>query len=153
MGFLSNISARTYIFIIAATPVLELRGSVPLALTLGLSWQEAFIISFIGNMIPVPIVIVVGRHLINLFKKIDLFNKLAHKLENRFLKKRDVVIKYSTLGLALIVAIPLPGTGAYTGAFLASLLDLRMKYALPSIALGVLIADIIVTGIAYGLFS
>ena len=137
--------------VVAATPILELRGSVPLAAALGLSWEEAFIISFIGNMIPVPIVIIIGRWFIKKLKATKVFAKTGASLEARFLSKRDVIIKYSAFGLAVLVAIPLPGTGAYTGAFLASLLDLRMRYALPAIAAGVFIADIIVTAVTYGL--
>jgi len=137
---------------LAATPIVELRGSVPLAAALGLSFEEAFILSFIGNLLPTPFVIWLGRKLIGLLKGTRFFGPLGARLEHRFLSKRDVVVRYSVVGLTILVALPLPGTGAYTGAFLASLLDIRMRYALPAIALGVFIADVIVTAITYGLF-
>ncbi|HWQ50863.1 MAG TPA: small multi-drug export protein [Terriglobales bacterium] len=151
MNLLTRLGNDLYVLGLAATPIVELRGSVPLAAALGLSWEEAFVLSFIGNMLPVPLVIWLGRALIRWLKGTKVFGPTGQRLERRFLSKRDVVVRYSVIGLAILVAVPLPGTGAYTGAFLASLLDLRMRYALPAIALGVFIADIIVTALTYGL--
>ncbi len=151
MDFLARLGNDLYVFLLAAMPIVELRGSIPLAAALGLSWEEAFVLSFAGNMLPTPLVIWLGRALLNWLKGTRIFGRLGHRLERRFLSRRDVVVRYSVIGLAILVAVPLPGTGAYTGAFLASLLDLRMRYALPAIAVGVFIADVIVTAVTYGL--
>jgi uncharacterized membrane protein len=151
LDLLTRLYNELYVLGLAATPIVELRGSVPLAAALGLSYEEAFILSFIGNLLPTPLVIWLGRKLIGWLKGTRVFGPMGRRLEHRFLSKRDVVVRYSVIGLAILVAIPLPGTGAYTGAFLASLLDIRMRYALPAIALGVFIADVIVTALTYGL--
>ncbi|HWP80889.1 MAG TPA: small multi-drug export protein [Candidatus Acidoferrum sp.] len=151
MNLLTRLGNDLYVLGLAATPIVELRGSVPLAAALGLSWEEAFTLSFIGNMLPVPLVIWLGRALIRWLKGTRAFGPTGQRLERRFLARREVVVRYSVIGLAILVAVPLPGTGAYTGAFLASLLDLRMRYALPAIALGVFVADILVTALTYGL--
>ncbi|MPM47981.1 hypothetical protein SDC9_94702 [bioreactor metagenome] len=151
MDLLTRLFNELYVLGLAATPLIELRGSVPLAAALGLSIEEAFILSFIGNLLPTPFVIWLGRKLLGFLKGTRFFGSFGRRLERRFLSKRDVVVRYSVAGLVLLVAIPLPGTGAYTGAFLASLLDIRMQYALPAVALGVFIADVIVTVLTYGL--
>jgi uncharacterized membrane protein len=151
LDFLTRLGNELYVLGLAATPIVELRGSIPLAAALGLSFEEAFILSFIGNLLPTPFVIWLGRKLLGFLKGTRFFAPMGTRLERRFLSKRDIVVRYSVAGLAILVALPLPGTGAYTGAFIASLLDLRMRYALPAIALGVFIADVIVTALTYGL--
>ena len=83
-------------------------------------------------------------------KKTRLLGKLATKLHERSLKKSESVTKYKVFGLFLFVAIPLPGTGAWTGSAIAALLDMRLKYAIPAILLGVLCAGILMMGISYG---
>ena len=134
-------------------PIIELRGAIPVGVLLGMPPLESFLISVVGNMIPIPFVILLGRPVFNWLKKTKLFARLIEKLEKRIEKKADSVMKKAALGLYIFVAIPLPGTGAWTGALIASMFDMRFKYALPSIALGVLTAGIIMTVGSYGISS
>ena len=153
MELFARIGHEFYVLAVAMMPVLELRASVPLALGFGLTWQEAFLFSYVGNLLPIPLVILLSRKVIGWLKTVKLFQAPANWLERHIESKKEMVIRYSLIGLTVLVAIPLPGTGAWTGAMLASLLDLRMRLALPAIAGGVLIANILVTGVTYGLFG
>lgn len=141
------------LIIISMLPIIELRGAIPVGVLLGMPPLESFLISVVGNMIPVPFVILLGRPVFNWLKKTKLFSRLIEKLEKRIEKKADSVMKKAALGLFIFVAIPLPGTGAWTGALIASMFDMRFKYALPSIALGVLTAGVIMTVGSYGISS
>lgn len=135
---------------IAMTPVLELRGSIPYGAAVGLPAWETVILSIIGNMLLTPIIILCIRHVLKWLKNTRLFRGFAEWSERRVMKNKTVIEKYKTIGLIVLVAIPLPGTGAWTGAMLAGLLDMRMKSALPAIFAGVVIAAIIVGGVSYG---
>ena len=104
-------------------------------------------------MLPVPFIIILGRKILELLKKIKPFEKLVEKYERKIMKNADKAMKYEFIGLCLLVAIPLPGTGAWTGAVVASFLGMRLKQAIPSILLGVLIAGVIVTLISYGVVA
>ena len=126
-------------FITSMLPVAELRVGLPLGISLGLSWYWSFIISVAGNMVPVPLIIVFSRKVILWLKKGPL-RGLMEKVERHVGKKARVVLKYSFIGLFVLVAIPLPGTGAWTGSFVAALLDMRLKKAVPIIFAGVLTA-------------
>ena len=134
-------------------PIIELRGAIPVGVLLGMPPIESFLISVVGNLIPIPFVILLGRPIFNWLKKTKLFAGLMEKLEKRIEKKAESVLKAAALGLYIFVAIPLPGTGAWTGALIASLFDMRFKYALPAIVLGVLTAGIIMTVGSYGISS
>lgn len=133
-------------------PVLELRVSIPVGCSLGLSaWQCAFA-AIIGNMIPVPFIILFIRKVFDFLRRHwASLSRLVDRLEAKAEKKKPLVQKYAILGLTLLVAIPLPGTGAWTGALVAAMLDIRLKRAVPCILLGVVIAAIIVTMISYGI--
>ena len=141
------------LIIISMLPIIELRGAIPVGVLLGMPPIESFLISVVGNLIPIPIVILLGRPIFNWLKKTKLFARLMEKLEKRIEKKADSVMKKAALGLYIFVAIPLPGTGAWTGALIASMFDMRFKYALPAIVLGVLTAGIIMTVGSYGISS
>ena len=104
-----------------------------------------FIISFIGNIIPIPFILLLINWIFELLKKVPVINKLVYWLEEKTLKKRDKIDKYGVWGLLLFVAIPLPGTGGWTGALLASLLHLDKKKSFGVIAIGVFIAGLIIT--------
>ena len=132
-------------FLISMVPVIELRGAIPYALAQGLDPYAAFFLSVLGNMIPVPFILLFIRKIFDWMKKYEKLGKLVTKLENRAAKKSGKVYKYELVGLCLLVAIPLPGTGAWTGALVAALMEMRMKRALPTIFIGVVIAGIIVT--------
>ena len=134
-------------------PVLELRAAIPIGATLGLEWVANYLICVIGNMIPVPIILLFVRHVLEWMKKIPRLDKIALWVENKAQKNTPKVQKYASLGLLIFVALPLPGTGAWTGALVAAMLDMRMKYAIPSIFCGVLIAGLIMSLASYGLVS
>ena len=141
-------------FIISMIPVIELRGAIPIGVSLGLSHVEAMGISIIGNMRPVPFIILFIRPIFKwMTKKSEKLGRLATKLETKAEGKWDKIHRYQFFALTLFVAIPLPGTGAWSGALIAAVMNMRLRNALPSILLGVLIAGILVTGITYGFTS
>lgn len=136
---------------IAALPVLELRGAIPYGVANGLPYFGVLAVSVIGNMLPVPFIILFVRKIFDWMKKKSKFLAgIAGKLEKRAENKMDVIEKYEMLGLFILVAIPLPGTGAWTGSLISALLGLRLKNAFPMILLGVLTAGVIMMIISYG---
>lgn len=137
----------------AMLPILEIRGAIPVGVALGLDPWLAFAVGFVGNMLPIPILILLTRKVIEWLKKHNILVKLTSWLENKGSKGAEKVQKYSFWGLFILVAIPLPGTGAWTGALVASLLDMRLKRALPAIAMGVAVAGLIVLAVTYGVIS
>lgn len=139
------------VFGMAMLPVLELRGSVPWGVAQDLNYGLVLAVSILGNMLPVPFIILFIRRIFDWMKrKSTRLAKIAEKLEARAQSKGDILVRYETLGLFILVAIPLPGTGAWTGALVASIFDLRMKNALPAIFLGVVAAGLIMTFLSYG---
>ena len=140
------------VFICSMLPVIELRGSIPMAFALGMPWWESYIISVIGNMVPVPIILIVINSLLKWMSasKIKLCNIFANFLLGKIEKNRARIEKYSFWGLCFFVAIPLPATGAWTGAMVAATIGLKPWKAILSTFLGVLIAGAIVTLIVYG---
>lgn len=152
MGLFGKTLGKALItFLISMVPVIELRGAVPYGYSNGLNIWVAVIISIIGNLLPVPFIIIFIRRIFALLRRISKrFDGLVTRLENRANNKSDIVKKYSFWGLFLLVAIPLPGTGAWTGALVAAMLDMRLKRAMPAITLGVLAAGIVVAFITCG---
>lgn len=141
-------------FIISMIPVIELRGAIPIGVGLGLSHAEAMGISIIGNMLPVPFIILFIRPIFRwMTRKSGKLARLAEKLEAKAEGKWDKIHRYQFFALTIFVAIPLPGTGAWSGALIAAVMNMRLRNALPSILLGVLIAGILVSGITYGFTS
>ena len=137
--------------LISMVPVIELRGALPIAVANGLEYPIAIVVSVIGNLIPVPFIIIFIRKIFEWMRKVSSkLDVLVTKLEERAESKSDVVQKYAFWGLFILVAIPLPGTGAWTGALVAAMLDMRLKRAFPAIALGVITAAAIVTFVTYG---
>ena len=136
---------------IAALPVLELRGAIPYGVANGLPYFGVLAFSVIGNMLPVPFIFLFVRKIFDWMKKKSKFLAgIAEKLEKRAENKMDVIEKYEMLGLFILVAIPLPGTGAWTGSLISALLGLRLKNAFPMILLGVLTAGVIMMIISNG---
>jgi len=136
---------------ISMVPVIELRGAIPIATANGLNFWIAIVCAIIGNLIPVPFIIIFIRKIFELMRKWSKkLDGIVTKLEDRAAKKSDVVLKYAFWGLVVLVAIPLPGTGAWTGALVAAMLDMRLKKAFPAIMLGVVIAGVIVSLVTYG---
>lgn len=139
------------VFGMAALPVLELRGAVPYGVAMDLPLPAVLTVSILGNLLPVPFIILFIRQILAWMKaKSRRLRGIAEKLEARAQAKGDILVKYETLGLFILVAIPLPGTGAWTGSLVAALFDLRMKHALPAIFLGVITAGLIMSVVSYG---
>ncbi|SCJ92200.1 Predicted membrane protein [uncultured Eubacterium sp.] len=137
--------------IISMVPIIELRGAIPIGVANGLSVRTALFASIIGNLIPVPIIILFVRKVFAFIRtKSQKLNQLVCRFEQKAEKQSGMVEKYEWFGLVLLVAIPLPGTGAWTGALVAAMLDMRMKRAFPAIMIGVIIAGIVVSYITYG---
>lgn len=138
-------------FFISMAPVIELRGGLPYGITLGLDYPLALTAAVLGNMVPVPLIIIYIRHIFTwLRKRSKWWDEKITQLEKKAHLKGRVVRKYSTIGLCILVAIPLPGTGAWTGALVAAVLDMRLKKAIPAIFLGVCIAAAIMTVVTFG---
>ena len=142
-----------YTFLISMVPIIELRGAIPIGQALGLSFWECFLISSVGNILPVPIILLFVRAVLGWMKGIKYLDKIALWVEKKAAKHSGKVTKYATWGLFIFVAIPLPGTGAWTGSLIAALLDMRMKKALPSVCAGVLAAGLLVSAISFGFLS
>ncbi|MDR0445995.1 MAG: small multi-drug export protein [Oscillospiraceae bacterium] len=142
-------------FLIAMAPVLELRFAIPYGVEVGeLSHLSAAIIAVAGNLLPVPFVIIFARRVFAWMKKKSArLGRFAEMLERKAEKNRTALNRGIVLGLMLFVAIPLPGTGAWTGSLLAAVFDIRLRTALPAITAGVLIAGALVTGITFGFGS
>ena len=137
-------------FFISMVPVIELRGALPIGVGMGLDPWTALIVSIIGNMVPVPFIIIFIRRILNWMHRFEKFDRLANKLEAKAERQGDKLVKYENLGLFLLVAVPLPGTGAWTGSLVAALFDLRLKTAIPTIFAGVVAAGLVVFFITYG---
>ncbi len=141
-----------YVFFISMLPILELRASIPVGYTLGFPIFSNVIISVIGNMLPIPFILIFINKILHFMSnsRISFFNKTAGFVLKKADKNKDKITKYATWGLFLFVAIPLPGTGAWTGALVASLLNMKRSKALISIFAGVLAAATLVSLICYG---
>lgn len=138
-------------FIISMMPILELRGGLVAASLLGIGVFNAIIICVIGNIIPIPFILFFITPIFNWMKKTKLFRPIVEKLESKSMAKSEKIQKYEFWGLALFVGIPLPGTGAWTGALIAALLGIKTKKASLAILTGIIIATIIMTIISYGI--
>lgn len=152
MPFLSTTLGKIIItFLWSMVPVIELRGAIPIGVGSGLPYWVAVTTSIIGNLVPVPFIIIFIRKIFELMRKwSSKLDGIVSRLEKRAESKSDVVQKYAFWGLFILVAIPLPGTGAWTGALVAAMLDMRLKRAFPAIALGVLGAAVIITLLTFG---
>jgi uncharacterized membrane protein len=152
----TNLGEFCFTMLVSMLPVIELRGGIPFGVARGLPLWAAFLAAYVGNLLPVPFVIVYGRRFLHWLRHV--LPKLGHwvdRLERKIHRQGAKVLTYEYLGLFLLVAVPLPGTGAWTGALVAAFLDLRLRRALPTIALGVLTAGAIIsvlTALALPLF-
>lgn len=153
VSWFSNINEYAAVFFMSMLPIVELRGSVIFAAAANLPYVPAYIISVIGNMVPIPFVILFLRPVLNWLKTTKHLSGIANWVQERSMKKAGKIVKYEMLGLFIFVAIPLPGTGAWTGAIIASILNMRISRALPPIFFGVLAAGFIMTAGSYGLLN
>ena len=139
------------VFGLAMVPVFELRGAIPVGVAAEMPFWTVFLTAFLGNLLPVPFLILFTRRVFEWLRtKSALLERFVSRLERKAASKEDLLKKYELLGLCILVAIPLPGTGAWTGSLVAAVFDIRLKHAFPVIALGVLIAGIIVSVVTYG---
>ncbi len=141
------------VFLLSMVPVIELRGAVPAAMLYDFPWEVAYLVTVVGNMVPVPFIILFARKIINWMKRWEKLRTLAHKLEQKAHRNSKKLERFRWLGLCFLVAIPLPGTGAWTGALVASVLQMRLRDAISAIGVGCMIAGIIVTLISYGILG
>ena len=142
------------VLLVAAMPLSELRGAIPLGISLGFSPLHSTILGIIGNIIPVPFLLKLLEPIMNYFEKTVLFSKTIGWIKRRTLKRsRSKLKKYSVLGLFLLVAIPLPTTGVWTGCIAATLFKIDFKKALTAIISGVIVAGIIVFVLSYNVVS
>lgn len=140
--------------LVSMIPVVELRGGIPFGVAAGLPVWAAYLAAVIGNLLPVPFIVVyIQRIFMFMRQHMPRLNSVVDKMEQKAHLKSASVLKYQYLGLAIFVAIPLPGTGAWTGALVAAFLDMRLKKAMPSIVGGVLSAGLIISILSYGVKS
>ena len=150
--FLETVGEELCVFFCSMIPIIELRGAIPLGAALGLPWWMSYFLSVVGNMLPIPIILLFVKAVITWMSKskVKFFNKVADFLYKRVEKRRDKIEKYSFWGVCLFVAVPLPVTGAWTGSLVAAMIDMKFWKALVSCLLGVMIAGVIMTVISYG---
>ena len=142
----NDLGEMLFTMLVSMVPIIELRGGLPFGVALGLPYHLAFPAAVLGNLIPAPFIIVYIRRIFELMRKyLPRLNGLVDRLEQKAHLKGQKVQKYQYIGLWLFVAIPLPGTGAWTGALAAAFLNMPLRKALPSIFLGVITAGLIMT--------
>lgn len=149
------VSKEAIIFIISMIPILELRGGLLAAspALLNVPILRAIPLCVIGNILPIPFILLLISHVLEWMKKVKLFRPIALWLEEKAMSKKDQIEKYEFWGLVLFVGIPLPGTGAWTGALIAALLRLKVKKAFAAILLGIVIATVIMSILSYGVLG
>lgn len=141
------------VFIISMLPILELRGGLIAAALLGLDGLRSFIICFIGNIIPIPLILWFITPIFDWLKKRKFFSGIVGKLEKRAISKKDKIEKLQYIGLLLFVGIPVPGTGAWMGCLIAALLNMDKKKAFLYAVLGVIMAGVIMMILSYGILD
>lgn len=146
---LDGLPKELIVFIISMVPILELRGGFVAAALLKIPYLQAVPICIIGNIVPIPFILLFINKIFAWMKTTKHLGKVARKIENKSLSKADTIRKYEFLGLLLFVGIPLPGTGAWTGSLLACLLEVKMKKAVPAIFLGLILATLIMSFVTY----
>lgn len=148
-----KISRELIVFVISMVPILELRGGLLAASVMNIPIVRAIWLCVVGNIIPVPFILLLITPIFNWLKKTDFLRPMVERLENRALGKKDQIERYEFWGLVLFVGIPLPGTGAWTGSLIASLLGIRFRKAFPAVILGIFLATVIMSIVSYGLLG
>ncbi|MBQ3507630.1 MAG: small multi-drug export protein [Clostridia bacterium] len=153
--FLETVGEELCVFFCSMLPIIELRGAIPLGAGFGLPWWQTYLIAIVGNMLPVPIILLFVKSVLTWMVncKVKFFNKIANKMFEKAEKNRDKIEKYAFWGLTLFVAIPLPATGAWTGTLVAALFDMKFWKSILSALLGVMIAGVVMTLISYGVVA
>lgn len=140
---LDIITKELMVLFIAALPLVELRGAIPIGVSMGMSPIHATFLGIIGSLLPVPFLLFLLKPIFTKLRKTKTFRGMVDKIVKNTLKKSDTIKKYSVIGLVIFVAIPLPGTGVWSGSLAAILFNIRIKHAFPAIALGNAIAGMI----------
>lgn len=150
----SEIGRVVFTMLVSMIPVIELRGGIPFGVALGLNPWEAMAACVVGNMLPIPFIVVyIRRIFLWMRRRFPKLGSMVDKLEAKAHLKGRKVTRYRYLGLFVFVAIPLPGTGGWTGALVAAFLNMPLRKALVSIFFGVLTAGIVVTALTHGVIS
>ena len=147
------VSKEAVVFIISMIPILELRGGLIVSKLLEVPITTAIPFCIVGNIIPIPFILLFIKQIFKLLKKVKFFRVIIERLENRAMSKSDNIKRYEFWGLVLFVGIPLPGTGAWTGSLIAALLDVDFKKAVLAELLGIAIATVIMSFLSYGLLG
>ncbi len=153
--FLETVGKELCVLFCSMIPIIELRGAIPMGFALGLPLWQSYLLSVIGNMIPVPFILLFIKAVLGWMgkSKVKFFNKVAAWLNRKVEKNRDKIAKYSFWGVCLFVAVPLPVTGAWTGSLVAAMIDMKFWKAFLSCLFGVMIAGVIMTAFSYGLLG
>lgn len=151
--FLETVGRHWCVFFCSMLPIIELRGAIPLGAGLGLPFWQNYLISIVGNMLPVPFILLMIRWVLEIMKKIKGLRKIALWIETKAEKHRPKIEKFSFWGLFFFVAVPLPGTGAWTGSLVAALIRMDFKKAILSVFLGVLTAGVLMSLLSYGVVA
>ena len=155
-GLLSlSFGKQLIVFIISMLPILELRGGLIAASLLKLSPVESYVIAIVGNAIPIPFLLLLINKILSAMEKskFKLFNKMHSFLHKKIMKNKGSIERYGFLGVIIFVGVPLPGTGAWTGALIAAMLNMDRKKALLAITIGVFMASIIMMLISFGILG
>lgn len=149
--FLDTVGRELCVFFCAMLPIIECRGAIPLGWALGLPWWQTFLLAFAGNILPVPFILLLIWKILSLMRgsRVKFFRRVAAWLDRKVEKHKGSIEKYGYWGVTLFVAVPLPGTGGWTGSLISAALEQRPKKAFPAVVLGVLIACTIMTLIFY----
>ena len=147
-----SVSREMIVFIVSLLPILELRGGIIAGFAMGMDWLPTFLIAYIGNLLPIPFILLFIRFIFKVLKKTPL-RRLVEWCERKADAKSDKIRKYAYWGVYLFVALPLPGTGAWMGALISALLNMNPKKTFPVIMLGVLTAGIIVSVLSFGIIG
>lgn len=150
--FRHYLSNAPLIFVLSMLPLIELKGTIPVGIAMGMELWEVFIWAYLGSCVPIPFIIIFIRDIFKILKRFPAPKRWIEKLEDKTLLRGHKAKRNGLIGLFIFVAIPLPGTGIWTGSLLASLLRFRLKHALPVIAAGNLVAGLLVLMISYGAF-
>ena len=153
--FLETVGKEWCVFFCSMIPIIELRGAIPMGFAFGMPMWLTYLLSVLGNMLPVPFILLFIKAVLNWMtkSKVKFFNKVAGWLNRKVEKNRDKIAKYSFWGVCFFVAVPLPVTGAWTGSLVAAMIDMKFWKALLSCLFGVMIAGVVMTVFSYGLLG
>ena len=150
--FFETVGREWCVFFCSMIPIIELRGAILLGASLGLPWWQNYLISIVGNFIPVPFILLFINTILRWMShsRVKFFNKVANWLYSKAEKNREKIEKYAFWGVALFVAIPLPATGAWTGSLVAAVFNMKFRKSMLSAIIGICVAGIVMTLISYG---